>query len=175
MLLPSQLSIRQPFSTRNGKFNKFKLMCFLQVKPRQTPEYRKSCRISSGVRAFVVFGVNPVPPDTMLVRAPPCLRSYAVGVAAMSRLPCRPAVQPLPAEMQASCRITECFVRIQAMEVKCITIYGVPRCLPDAAAKNNLLLAWAYQRALGFLRSGHSWWRLEYRPLQTASVVCFRF
>ena len=75
------------------------------------------------------------------------LRSYAVGVAAMSRLPCRPAVQPLPAEMQASCRITECFVRIQAMEVKCITIYGVPRCLPDAAAKNNLLLAWAYQRA----------------------------
>ena len=75
------------------------------------------------------------------------LRSYATGVAAFSRLPCRPAVLPLPSEMQASCRITECFVRLHDFEVKCITIYGVPRCLPDAAAKNNLLLAWAYQRA----------------------------
>ena len=37
------------------------------------------------------------------------LRSYAVGVAAISRLPCRPALQPLPSEMHASCRISECF------------------------------------------------------------------
>ena len=75
------------------------------------------------------------------------LRSYALGVALFSKLPCRPPVQPLPAPMDLSCRLTEAFVRLHCLEVKVITIYGVPRCLPEAAAKNDLLLAWAYQRA----------------------------
>ena len=39
------------------------------------------------------------------------------------------------------------FVRVRDLEIKCITVYGLPRCLPEASAKNNLLLAWAYQRA----------------------------
>ena len=75
------------------------------------------------------------------------LRSYALGVAVFSKLPCRPAVQPLPKQLALSCRISECFVRLHCLEVKVISIYGVPRCLPEAAAKNNLLLAWALQRA----------------------------
>ncbi|CAE7944911.1 unnamed protein product, partial [Symbiodinium sp. KB8] len=75
------------------------------------------------------------------------LRSYALGVALLSKGPCRPAVQPLPDIMATSCRITEGFVRLNCLEVKIISVYGVPRCLPDAASKNNLLLAWAYQRA----------------------------
>ena len=75
------------------------------------------------------------------------LRSYALGVAVFSKLPCRPAVQPLPKQLALSCRISECFVRLHCLEVKVISIYGVPRCLPEAAAKNNLLLAWAFQRA----------------------------
>ena len=75
------------------------------------------------------------------------LRSYALGVALFSKLPCRPSVHALPANMHLSCRLTEAFVRLHCLEVKVITIYGVPRCLPEAAAKNDLLLAWAYQRA----------------------------
>ena len=75
------------------------------------------------------------------------LRSYALGVAAFSKLPCRPAVQPLPDHMSMSCRISECFVRLHCVEIKIISVYGVPRCLPEAAQRNNLLLAWAYQRA----------------------------
>ena len=64
-----------------------------------------------------------------------------------SRVPCRPPLQALPPELLASCRITECFIRVRALDVKVITVYGVPRCLPDAADHNNRLLAWAYQRA----------------------------
>ncbi|CAE7263872.1 unnamed protein product, partial [Symbiodinium sp. CCMP2456] len=75
------------------------------------------------------------------------LRSYALGVATFSKLPCRPPLQDLPAEMLSSCRIAECFVRLHGFEVKIISVYGVPRCLPSAAEKNNLLLAWAFQRA----------------------------
>ncbi|CAE7630128.1 unnamed protein product [Symbiodinium sp. CCMP2592] len=75
------------------------------------------------------------------------LRSYALGVAVFSKLPSRPAVQPLPDAMSLSCRISEGFVRFHCMEVKVISVYGVPRCLPDAAQRNNLLLAWAFQRA----------------------------
>ena len=77
----------------------------------------------------------------------PMLRSYAQGVAVFSRVPCRPPLQALPPELLASCRITECFIRVRALDVKVITVYGVPRCLPDAADHNNRLLAWAYQRA----------------------------
>ncbi|OLP98064.1 Casein kinase I-like hhp1 [Symbiodinium microadriaticum] len=75
------------------------------------------------------------------------LRSYALGVALLSKCPCRPAVQPLPELMATSCRISEGFVRLNCLEVKIISVYGVPRCLPEATSKNNLLLAWAYQRA----------------------------
>ena len=75
------------------------------------------------------------------------LRSYAQGVAAFSRLPCRPPLHPLADDLLASCRITECFVRVQALDIKLIVIYGVPRCLPDAAQHNDHLLSWAYQRA----------------------------
>ena len=75
------------------------------------------------------------------------LRSYALGVALLSKCPCRPAVQPLPENMATSCRISEGFVRLNCLEVKIISVYGVPRCLPEATSKNNLLLAWAYQRA----------------------------
>ena len=77
----------------------------------------------------------------------PMLRSFAQGVAAFSSVPCRPPLHPLPDELFASCRITECFVRVQTLDIKVIVIYGVPRCLPDAAAQNNRLLSWAYQRA----------------------------
>ena len=75
------------------------------------------------------------------------LRSYAQGVAALSKLPCRPALHCLPPAMLHSCRISECFVRLHGFEIKVISVYGVPRCLPEAAEKNNLLLAWAFQRA----------------------------
>ena len=75
------------------------------------------------------------------------LRSYAIGVATLSRLPCRPALHCLPDAMLHSCRLSECFVRLHGFEIKVISIYGVPRCLPEAAEKNNLLLAWAFQRA----------------------------
>ena len=75
------------------------------------------------------------------------LRSYALGVATFSKLPCRPPLQVLPAEMRHSCRIAECFVRLHGFEAKVISVYGAPRCLPEAAEKNNLLLAWAFQRA----------------------------
>ena len=77
------------------------------------------------------------------------LRSYALGVAALSKpkLPCRPSIQGLPLEMLHSCRIAECFVRLHGFEIKVISVYGVPRCLPEAAEKNNLLLAWAFPRA----------------------------
>ena len=36
---------------------------------------------------------------------------------------------------------------MQALDIKLIVIYGVPRCLPDAAQHNDHLLSWAYQRA----------------------------
>ncbi|OLQ11845.1 hypothetical protein AK812_SmicGene4284 [Symbiodinium microadriaticum] len=58
-----------------------------------------------------------------------------------------PRLSALPAPMDLSCRLSEAFVRLHCLDVKVITIYGVPRCLPEAAAKNDLLLAWAYQRA----------------------------
>ena len=33
------------------------------------------------------------------------------------------------------------------MEIRVLTVYGVPRCLPEASLRNNVLLTWLYERA----------------------------
>ena len=89
---------------------------------------------------------SPVPEQQETVSGV-CLRGMSIGTAAFTSLPSRPSIAPLPPEQLASCRISECFVRVAAIEIRLITIYGWPRCSPESALKNNLLLGWAYARA----------------------------
>ena len=89
---------------------------------------------------------HPVAPQQITARGE-AKRGLSLGAAVFSKFPCRPALQEMPMEQVQSCRISECFVRIGQLEIKIITVYGWPMCGPDAAAKNNLLLAWAYNRA----------------------------
>ena len=80
-------------------------------------------------------------------RAGVCVRGLSIGTAAFTSLPSRPSIEALPPAQHESCRISECFVRIAAIEIRVITIYGWPRCSPESSLRNNLLLGWAYSRA----------------------------
>ena len=95
---------------------------------------------------FKSFWGEPVP-EQQTVASGHCLRGLAAGTAVFSSVPARTSVVPFPAEQQQSCRISECFVRLQAIELRVLVVYGFPSCHANAAAKTNMLLSWAYQRA----------------------------
>ena len=97
-------------------------------------------------QGFKAFWGEPVP-EQQKVASGHCLRGLAVGTAIFSSVPARPSISPFPMEQQQSCRISECFIRLRSIEVRIIVIYGFPTCHVHAAAKTNMLLSWAYQRA----------------------------
>ena len=89
---------------------------------------------------------SPVP-EQMSTKSGTCKRGQSIGTAVFSKLPRRGTLQPFQPEQVASCRIHECFVRAGPLEIKVIVVYGWPVSTPESAARNNLLLAWAYERA----------------------------
>ena len=74
------------------------------------------------------------------------LRGAAVGTAVFTKVPGRPPIDPFCPGVSATSRISEAFVRLGPLEIKVISLYGWPACLPDAAAKNNWLLGQALDR-----------------------------
>ena len=77
----------------------------------------------------------------------PSLRGLAAGVALASRLPSRASRPALPDSTTATCRLSEAFVRLGALEVRVITIYGYPLSQSDARQGTQDLLALAAERA----------------------------
>ena len=95
---------------------------------------------------FTCHWSQPVP-EQVQAKSGECRRGLSIGTAIFSKLPSRMSLQAFQPEQAASCRINECFVRIGPMEIKVIAIYGWPMSTPEASARNNLLIAWAYERA----------------------------
>ena len=77
----------------------------------------------------------------------PTLRGLAAGVAIASRLPSRKSRPDFAADVLATCRLTEAFVRLGALEVRLITIYGCPLSQLDARERSEELLQHALHRA----------------------------
>ena len=89
----------------------------------------------------------PVPDRFHPSSGKPGLRGSALGTAVFTNLPCRYSLSELAPEVQASCRLSECFVKCGPVELRVLTAYGTPRCLPDASFKNDTLLSWIFERA----------------------------
>ncbi|CAE7241088.1 unnamed protein product [Symbiodinium sp. CCMP2456] len=77
----------------------------------------------------------------------PSLRGMAAGVALASRLPSRASRPALPRELTDSCRLAEAWIRLGALEVRVLTVYGFPRSYTDARQLTQDLLATAAERA----------------------------
>ena len=75
------------------------------------------------------------------------LRGYAAGVAVMSQAPCRNSRPAMPPAALETCRIMDCFVRLGALEVRVLAVYGFPLSQADAKARTNELLQMAWERA----------------------------
>ncbi|OLP87526.1 hypothetical protein AK812_SmicGene31240 [Symbiodinium microadriaticum] len=76
------------------------------------------------------------------------MRGLAAGVALAARLPSRAARPPMSQEALATCRLSDAFVRLGALEVRVITIYGVPQSETDSRDRTNALLQQAFHRAV---------------------------
>ncbi|CAE7237381.1 unnamed protein product [Symbiodinium sp. CCMP2592] len=79
--------------------------------------------------------------------AAPNLRGLAAGVALAARLPSRCSRPGLPADIAATCRIAEAFVRLGPLEVRFIIVYGHQAAMLDAKDHNESLLRAALDRA----------------------------
>ena len=89
----------------------------------------------------------PVPERFHPSTALPGWRGAALGTAVFTSLPSRDTLGALSPEQLGSCRISECLVRMNSIEVRFITLYGFPKCLPFAKERNAQLMAWSYSRA----------------------------
>ena len=99
-----------------------------------------------GYHAF--FG-QPVPPHAGEAAEGFSLRGAAGGVAVITSLPCRRSPEPLPLPMVMTTRITECFVRFGSLEIRLLTVYGLPSTHVDSRHANDALLRTALQRLAG--------------------------
>ena len=75
------------------------------------------------------------------------LRGMAAGVAMFTHLPSRPSIQPLQGEHASCGRLAEAFVRFGPVEVRLLTLYGLPANHTGAMTYNNSLLQAAFDRA----------------------------
>ena len=98
-------------------------------------------------RGYTAHWGSPVPTRYHPVYGTPSKRGAALGTAVFSKLPSRGPLEPMQPEAYSSCRITEAFVRLPCMEIRVLAAYGIPRCLPQANERNNLLLTWLHERA----------------------------
>ncbi|CAE7407308.1 unnamed protein product [Symbiodinium sp. CCMP2592] len=90
---------------------------------------------------------HPVASHCKGTAAAPNLRGLAAGVALAARLPSRCSRPGLPADIAATCRIAEAFVRLGPLEVRFITVYGHQAAMLDAKDHNECLLRAALDRA----------------------------
>ena len=97
--------------------------------------------------SFKVHWGQAVPSHSREDAAHPTLRGLAAGVALASRLPSHRSCPPLPEAASSTCRLSECFVRLGALQVRMLTIYGYPNSHLDARQRNEDLLAQAADRA----------------------------
>ncbi|CAE7392400.1 unnamed protein product, partial [Symbiodinium necroappetens] len=96
---------------------------------------------------FKVHWGAPVPSHTRVECEQPTLRGLAAGVGLAARLPSRASQPPLPEEVRSTCRLAEAFIRLGALEVRVLTIYGFPLSDQDAKERTNQLLHTAFDRA----------------------------
>ena len=109
---------------------------------------RVQTMLSSGLRPHGFKAHFSAPVCPLLSDADPAtaLRGMAGGVAILSRVPSRPSVEAFTPELLATTRLTECFVRLGAMEVRAICVYGLPSSHANASELNNFLLQACHER-----------------------------
>ena len=96
-----------------------------------------------GYRAFFGQAVPPLWDDTPEGAT---VRGAAGGVAIVTRLPSRLSPSQLPTAIAASTRLVEAFVRFGALELRLLTLYGVPASHANARESNDFLLSAAWDR-----------------------------
>ena len=106
--------------------------------------YSKNLSADTTTRSI---GGLPVPSHTREDCSHPTMRGLAAGVALASRLPSHCSRPGLPPDAAATCRLSECFVRLGALQVRVLTIYGVPLSHQDARQRTEDLLAMAAAQA----------------------------
>ncbi|CAE7226235.1 RPL23A [Symbiodinium sp. CCMP2592] len=111
------------------------------VQQVQTSTGREFCK-----NGFKCHWGQPVPSHQHSEFSSPGLRGYAAGVAVVSRLPSRAARPSLPEVDRATCRLTEAFVRVGALEVRLVCVYGYPASRFDYRTANEDLLSRALDR-----------------------------
>ena len=96
---------------------------------------------------FKVLWGQPVPSHSRDSCPQGTLRGLAAGVAIASRLPAHVACPAMPPAAIATCRLMGGFVRLGALEIRVVVVYGYPLSYPDARERTNELLQQAYDRA----------------------------
>ena len=98
---------------------------------------------SRGYRSYFGAAVAPHSVDAV---GPGMVRGAAGGVAICVTLPSRLSPEPICPEVWATTRIVESFVRFAALEVRIITLYGVPSAHEDSKSANQYLHTAVLQR-----------------------------
>ena len=104
---------------------------------------------SAGMRPhrYQVFYSSPVPPHGQDADPRSAVRGLAGGTALATRLPARASPSPFEPPVAQTTRVVEAFVRFGCLEVRCLSVYGVPSSHRDAAELNTLLLETVLRRA----------------------------
>eukprot|EP00438_Fugacium_kawagutii_P008120 Skav222141 [mRNA] locus=scaffold1181:1085966:1091954:- [translate_table: standard] len=99
---------------------------------------------------FATLWGHPSPSQRMTCVNMPSLRGMSNGVATLATCPSMPAIEELPRLWSQTCRIMECFVQLQHVVVKIITVYGWQSSIEDSREMTSSLLGAALSRAKMF-------------------------
>ena len=143
-----RLAVCNPTSVRGKEPDLVQLdadvICLSETSAVASVQHTVACHMSR--RGFRTFFGQPVPPHAGEAATGFSVRGAAGGVAVMTKLPARLSPEPFPDALHVTTRAVECFLRFGPLEVRMITLYGVPSTHVDAKHANNALLQATFRR-----------------------------
>ena len=93
----------------------------------------------------------PVPSHRLNKCGLPTRRGASTGVAILTKdIHSKHCFDPMPNNWHSTCRIVECMIRVQSIDIKVISIYGVQSSAQNAKSNTNALLSAAMYRSQAF-------------------------
>ena len=115
--------------------------CYCLAETSATETIQKTLTPIAHQKGFRPFWSAPVKSRQVFEFDRPAYRGESIGTCCLTGLPSRICPLQFPDDLIASCRVCSCIVRMGALDVLVISIYGLTGSSPEARRANDYLLA----------------------------------
>ena len=115
--------------------------CYCLAETSATNAIQKTVSYEARRKGFSPFWGLPVQSRQYIEYDKPTYRGDSIGTCCLTNLPSRQCPISFPSDLIESCRVNSCIVRMGALDVLVVCVYGLTGASPDHKRANDYLLA----------------------------------